>query len=1029
MSFSFMHEIKGLIFKQMRSLKLSIFRKAAIAFLTLLCILAILPFIHNLKSFSQVPEIDQVKAPASPDIQILRQEIDQTLKAINQVEAEEVQVMSGFEISGYYVDLAELYFQTGEYEKVIEAYEEGAKYHLSSMSSSNPFQNFTQDIVIRPYIRTTVGLSLIRLQRYDEAEEILSQVRKNIETLFEASEYTESLKSEIRPIGNLSLIDKHRRVYEGLQEIEVARGNYDKALAISDRPRALSLLSLFKHINNPSGYFDIEDFDIQNIKKLARQEDSILVEYSFIGDNYLFIYVISPSGKIFFRKVDLTSFPQAINYSGSPILQAGRSNSWFTLAIAIVVAVASIFLSFRLAPTHNKRRYIIFVGASAVFSVVLVSALTVKPSLEVVGSKASELTNIDVTYTGEDYHKPLNISYLSSPLEIDSVSGLSARTLSLLRGSDSNVTRGGGQYGWPEEEGLRLYYSFLIKPIEDLLPANPEQNVIFVPDRNILTSPFAAFKSSDNNYLIDKHAIRIFPSLQALSKIRESIQHKQNPTREVLIVGNPTMPIVEITGSAEPAKQWEQLPGTEDEAKEISKLFNTLPLIGEEATEEAVLDLIGSARFIHLATHGILDAKITEKSLDSAFQRARIPEGYLQDYDFYRWQQTGVNILAFKPTNVEDGLLTDIEIYDRQEQLSADLVTLSACDTGLGEVTSDGVLGLTRPFIAAGVPSVVASLWKLEDNSSKELMVEFYRQLKKGNGRNKANALRIAMIHTREKNIDFSDPAYWGGLILIGESDAPREGFDLFGMRESNPEKEIEKLSPKFLSQEGLENMEISNKYWIGEEFRKTFKFTDGNYIAPKIEGSGIPIGGWIRLKDVQERVDLNNDGLEDALAIYTIDGGGSATNYVLAAILNKDGKPTEVDTIPLGDRVFIHRIDFKDDKSFVVKKIGWSSGAQYIDEEEFFFDSSRNVIQKRHTLNATVAGESNSTLKNVRLFNSASSSVIFEISRGSRIEVLGRRKDAEGYAWYYIYSPDHREYGWIAEQLIDLDSSAQEKF
>ena len=100
-------------------------------------------------------------------------------------------------------------------------------------------------------------------------------------------------------------------------------------------------------------------------------------------------------------------------------------------------------------------------------------------------------------------------------------------------------------------------------------------------------------------------------------------------------------------------------------------------------------------------------------------------------------------------------------------KLKAQLAVLSACDTGRGDITGDGVVGLSRSFIAAGVPSVIVSLWQVNDKSTSELMTEFYRQLLADKKRDKAKALRKAMLKTME---EYPSPRLWAAFTLIGES-------------------------------------------------------------------------------------------------------------------------------------------------------------------------------------------------------------------------------------------------------------------
>ncbi|MFB2882408.1 CHAT domain-containing protein, partial [Floridanema aerugineum] len=207
-----------------------------------------------------------------------------------------------------------------------------------------------------------------------------------------------------------------------------------------------------------------------------------------------------------------------------------------------------------------------------------------------------------------------------------------------------------------------------------------------------------------------------------------------------LIVGNPTMPSLTLK-IGEPPEQLSPLPGAQQEAIEIGKLFNTQPLIGSQAKEATIKSQISQANIIHFATHGLLDY------------------GELQGK--YRAGVPGA--LAFTPDEKEDGLLTSDEILDLK--LKASLVVLSACDTGRGKLTGDGVVGLSRAFITAGTPSIVVSLWAVPDAPTSDLMKEFYQQMR--TNPNKAQALRQAMLTIMKTR---PHPKDWAAFTFIGEA-------------------------------------------------------------------------------------------------------------------------------------------------------------------------------------------------------------------------------------------------------------------
>lgn len=116
------------------------------------------------------------------------------------------------------------------------------------------------------------------------------------------------------------------------------------------------------------------------------------------------------------------------------------------------------------------------------------------------------------------------------------------------------------------------------------------------------------------------------------------------------------------------------------------------------------------------------------------------------------------------PPDAEDGLLTAEDVTGL-DLLDTELVVLSACETGLGEVhVGEGVFGLRRSFVIAGAKTLVMSLWKVPDEQTQELMVDFYQRLLKGEGR--AEALRNAQLAMKAK---YPHPFYWGAFICQGD--------------------------------------------------------------------------------------------------------------------------------------------------------------------------------------------------------------------------------------------------------------------
>ncbi len=297
-----------------------------------------------------------------------------------------------------------------------------------------------------------------------------------------------------------------------------------------------------------------------------------------------------------------------------------------------------------------------------------------------------------------------------------------------------------------QKQNLQKLHELLIKPIASHLPTNPDERVIFIPHESLFLVPFPALMDASGKYLIEKHTIMTAPAIQVLELTNKNNAQKLNfnslQPKDLLVVGNPTMPIVGI-----PPVQLSPLKGAETEAKAIAKLFNTTALTGNQATKSTVLQKISSARVIHFATHGLLDGKDFGELTPGAIALA--PDKFNN---------------SDKLSDVNEGLLKTTEIIDLK--LNADLVVLSACDTGRGQITGDGVIGLSRSLITAGASSVIVSLWKIPDDSTSELMTEFYRQWEKTG--DKAKALRNAMLITMKTN---PEPIDWAAFTLIGEAE------------------------------------------------------------------------------------------------------------------------------------------------------------------------------------------------------------------------------------------------------------------
>jgi CHAT domain-containing protein len=229
----------------------------------------------------------------------------------------------------------------------------------------------------------------------------------------------------------------------------------------------------------------------------------------------------------------------------------------------------------------------------------------------------------------------------------------------------------------------------------------------------------------------------------------------RNAPRELVIFGDPEYPAAAPEQNALPIARSElrggrngfvfsRLPFTRLEANAIAALYpgHSHVFLGPAATEERAKSIGRDVRYLHFATHALLDQRFP---LNSALVLT-IPE---------------------HPTSGQDnGLLQAWEIFEHV-RIDADLVTLSACQTGLGqEQAGEGLIGLTRAFLYAGAHSILASRWTVQDVSTAELMKRFYGHLK--NGASKDEALQQAQIELMHLPL-FARPCYWAAFFLIGD--------------------------------------------------------------------------------------------------------------------------------------------------------------------------------------------------------------------------------------------------------------------
>ena len=318
----------------------------------------------------------------------------------------------------------------------------------------------------------------------------------------------------------------------------------------------------------------------------------------------------------------------------------------------------------------------------------------------------------------------------------------------------------------------RLVFSKLF-PAEAQKSLMSAKRLLISPSASLWKLPFAALvtnREGEPTYLGDDRPISYTQSLSLFAQSKSDRPLLVKGDKPVaVVVGNPIftrMPAVQsgdsrgerTVSNGERGSLWggsrtpKALPGTGREATKIAALYGAQPLLGELASEKNLRAYIESADVLHLATHGFMHPKYPMTS------------GVLLTVPTENSGAADTN---------NDGALQAWEIFS-QLHLHAEIAILSACETGLGRSSySEGVVGLTRALQYAGCRSVLASHWKVADDSTAALMTAFHQNLRQG--LTKDEALRRAMQVVR-KNPATSNPYYWASFFLTGDPANPNLG-------------------------------------------------------------------------------------------------------------------------------------------------------------------------------------------------------------------------------------------------------------
>ncbi|MCX8116571.1 MAG: CHAT domain-containing protein [Desulfobacterota bacterium] len=341
----------------------------------------------------------------------------------------------------------------------------------------------------------------------------------------------------------------------------------------------------------------------------------------------------------------------------------------------------------------------------------------------------------------------------------------------------------------PRERVLRAearkLYEILLKPLKPFLEGR--RHLYISPDGSLNLIPFEVLVTSEGRYLMEEYEITYVSAGRDIVRFTETEVAKE----EALILADPdydmglrekvevakSLGVVETRSPAPISRdakglRFNRLPDTKKEADTIEKILREGPKVKvrnyqDKQAIEDVLFSVKSPRILHLATHGyfLKDEEVRRSLLTIetiSLERAMFVD-ILRENPMVRSGIVLAGANASLKEGRDDGVVSAEKILGLRLR-GTDLVVLSACDTGLGEVRNgEGVFGLKRAFILSGAKTVVMSLWSVPSQETTELMIDFYRSMAKG--KKKSEALKEARMNLMKKK---PNPFYWGAFILVG---------------------------------------------------------------------------------------------------------------------------------------------------------------------------------------------------------------------------------------------------------------------
>ncbi|XP_030598199.1 tetratricopeptide repeat protein 28 isoform X3 [Archocentrus centrarchus] len=632
-------------------------------------------------------------------------------------------------------------------------------------------------------IRHRLGLSLWAGGNLEEAQH----------QLYKASMLFEAIRHEMQHSTDykLSLFDLQTSSYQALQRVLVSLGRHDEALAIAERGRTRAFADLLVERQKGSQQAASTDLyipvTIEHILETVNSQRAMVLYYSLAG-GFLYSWLICPgTGIVKFNEVylgegglDVSEFQDG---SGSP--QSGGGAGGGTLSLEQYI--------------HNAREAL---GVDSHYSRVCSSSETESEAGDLLEQQFEELNKKLISATDPTGYLHMVSRNNLFNRSCQSMTSLYSTTVSPVKDGLSSPVFRPSNTGKPP---LRALYDLLIAPMEGGLmhssgPVGRHRQLILVLEGELYLIPFALLKgSSSNEYLYERFSLISVPSLASLGATI-----KPHPRRSghlfcpdggsvAAVVGAPHLPL-----SVMDRWLWGPLPSAQEEALWLGEQLGCHPLTGANATKERVLAALSQAECIHFATHiswklaalvlapgqehaggdGVggrpkekspCKASVSGEAADqdgrmkSLFSKSSPEKPRGADERSEDGESVCEVESVCESPPLQDFLLTAADILDLC--LTVKLVVLRLYPESSSRVIADGVVGLTRAFLAAGVQCVCVSLWPVPIAASKLFTHTFYMALLNGT---KASAALTEAMKTLQGSKHFSHPSNWAGYMLIG---------------------------------------------------------------------------------------------------------------------------------------------------------------------------------------------------------------------------------------------------------------------